>query len=143
MNKTFAKEAPANQKPTPNHDFHAQFCSRDGMLHQVCFFHLLLYLLRTISIIKKFVGDFKNYMHLLKFFTSLCQFQQKSAAKAQTSSHFGHEYVTFMRACSEQLRQVVVDEIYVNRLFEVKKMYCTFSKIFTAIFLFSIGTMVK
>lgn len=43
---------------------------------------------------------------------------QKQQAKQQSSSHMGHEYVTFMRASSEQLRQVVSDEVYVNNLFE-------------------------
>ncbi|VDP01043.1 unnamed protein product [Soboliphyme baturini] len=44
--------------------------------------------------------------------------QQKPSIKKQNSSHMGHDYVNFNRACAEQLRQLVCDEIYVNRLFE-------------------------
>ncbi|VDM98074.1 unnamed protein product [Thelazia callipaeda] len=40
------------------------------------------------------------------------------ATQSQNSGHFGHSYVTFMRICTEQLRQVVVDELWVNALFE-------------------------
>lgn len=38
----------------------------------------------------------------------------------QTSSHLGQSYVAFMRGSSEQLQQVIIDEVWVNRLFEVK-----------------------
>ena len=40
--------------------------------------------------------------------------QQANAA----SSHLGQSYVAFMRGSSEQLQQVVIDEVWVNRLFE-------------------------
>lgn len=46
--------------------------------------------------------------------------QKPAAAQSQNSGHIGHSYVTFMRACTEQLRQVVVDELWVNALFEVR-----------------------
>ncbi|KAI1732731.1 PH domain-containing protein [Ditylenchus destructor] len=36
----------------------------------------------------------------------------------QNAAHLGHSYVAFMRGSSEQLQQVVVDEVWVNRLFE-------------------------
>uniref|UniRef100_A0A914UUN9 Calcium-dependent secretion activator n=1 Tax=Plectus sambesii TaxID=2011161 RepID=A0A914UUN9_9BILA len=36
----------------------------------------------------------------------------------QSSAHMGQAYITFMRACTEQLRQIVHDELYVNALFE-------------------------
>ncbi|VBB25403.1 unnamed protein product [Acanthocheilonema viteae] len=39
-------------------------------------------------------------------------------SQPQNSGHYGHSYVTFMRVCTEQLRQVVVDELWVNALFE-------------------------
>ncbi|KAF8373645.1 unc-31 [Pristionchus pacificus] len=48
--------------------------------------------------------------------------KQAVAAPAQ-SGHIGNNYVTFMRGCSEQLRQVVIDEVWVNRVFE--KWYST------------------
>uniref|UniRef100_A0A915JI88 MUN domain-containing protein n=1 Tax=Romanomermis culicivorax TaxID=13658 RepID=A0A915JI88_ROMCU len=41
----------------------------------------------------------------------------KGPTKSQTSSHVGHEYVNFVRSCSEQC-QNIVDELYVNTLFE-------------------------
>lgn len=44
---------------------------------------------------------------------------QKTNVKAQSSGHLGHQYITFVRACTEQLRQIVLDELYVNNLFEV------------------------
>ncbi|KAI6206643.1 hypothetical protein M3Y94_00936000 [Aphelenchoides besseyi] len=36
----------------------------------------------------------------------------------QKEAHLGHQYVTFMRGSSEQMRQVVTDEVWVNDLFE-------------------------
>ncbi|CAB3409327.1 unnamed protein product [Caenorhabditis bovis] len=36
----------------------------------------------------------------------------------QSSGQIGNSYVTFMRGCTELLRQVVIDEIWVNCLFE-------------------------
>uniref|UniRef100_A0A0N4UNE0 Calcium-dependent secretion activator n=1 Tax=Dracunculus medinensis TaxID=318479 RepID=A0A0N4UNE0_DRAME len=44
--------------------------------------------------------------------------QKQTNVQAQNSSHLGHSYVTFMRVCMEQLRQVVIDELWVNGLFE-------------------------
>lgn len=42
---------------------------------------------------------------------------QKGGTAVQ--AHLGQAYVTFMRACTEQLRQIVIDEPFVNSLFEV------------------------
>ncbi|CAI4226865.1 unnamed protein product [Auanema sp. JU1783] len=39
-------------------------------------------------------------------------------SQQQSTGHIGNSYVTFMRGCTEQLRQIVIDEIWVNRLFE-------------------------
>ncbi|XGW25751.1 hypothetical protein V3C99_006839 [Haemonchus contortus] len=36
----------------------------------------------------------------------------------QSTGHMGNSYVTFMRGCTEQLRQIVTDEVWVNTLFE-------------------------
>lgn len=36
----------------------------------------------------------------------------------QQTAHLGHSYVTFLRGSSEQMRQVVTDEVWVNDLFE-------------------------
>lgn len=47
------------------------------------------------------------------------QIKAKVSAKPSSGSHIGHEYVTFVRASTEQLRQIVSDEIYVSTLFEV------------------------
>ena len=43
----------------------------------------------------------------------------KPAANQQQSGHMGHSYVNFMRGSSEMLRQIVIDEVWVNNLFEV------------------------
>uniref|UniRef100_A0A915E7I8 MHD1 domain-containing protein n=1 Tax=Ditylenchus dipsaci TaxID=166011 RepID=A0A915E7I8_9BILA len=48
---------------------------------------------------------------------------QKGGAAAanqtqQNAAHLGQSYVGFMRGSSEQLQQVVIDEVWVNRLFE-------------------------
>lgn len=48
--------------------------------------------------------------------------QQKNPAnQAQNSGHLGHSYVNFMRGSSELLRQIIIDEVWVNTLFEVRK----------------------
>ncbi|ETN74319.1 hypothetical protein NECAME_13044 [Necator americanus] len=39
-------------------------------------------------------------------------------SQQQSTGHFGNSYVTFMRGCTEQLRQIVTDEVWVNTLFE-------------------------
>ncbi|CAJ0587828.1 unnamed protein product, partial [Mesorhabditis spiculigera] len=44
--------------------------------------------------------------------------QPVGATPSQQSGHIGNNYVTFMRGCTEQLRQIVVDEVWVNRVFE-------------------------
>uniref|UniRef100_A0A914C5E7 Calcium-dependent secretion activator n=1 Tax=Acrobeloides nanus TaxID=290746 RepID=A0A914C5E7_9BILA len=45
--------------------------------------------------------------------------QQKNAAnQPQNSGHLGHSYVNFMRGSSELLRQIIIDEVWVNDLFE-------------------------
>lgn len=46
------------------------------------------------------------------------KFIQKGNANQQQTAHLGHSYVTFLRGSSEQLRQVVTDEVWVNDLFE-------------------------
>jgi len=38
------------------------------------------------------------------------------------NAHLGQSYVHFMRGSSEQLQQVVVDEVWVNRLLQVCKL---------------------
>jgi len=40
------------------------------------------------------------------------------AAQQANQAHLGQSYVNFMRGSSEQLQQVVMDEVWVNRLFE-------------------------
>ncbi|KAK6056268.1 hypothetical protein COOONC_06225 [Cooperia oncophora] len=40
----------------------------------------------------------------------------------QSTGHMGNSYVTFMRGCTEQLRQIVTDEVWVNTLFEATVM---------------------
>ena len=46
----------------------------------------------------------------------------KAGANAQAKEvHLGHSYVQFLRSSSEQLQQVVTDEVWVNNLFEVCK----------------------
>lgn len=42
-----------------------------------------------------------------------------AGAGNNSNAHLGQSYVHFMRASSEQLQQVVVDELWVNRLLEV------------------------
>ncbi|PAV90841.1 hypothetical protein WR25_06278 [Diploscapter pachys] len=44
--------------------------------------------------------------------------QHAAVAPTQSTGHIGNSYVTFMRGCTEQLRQIVVDELWVNSLFE-------------------------
>ncbi|KAI6227417.1 hypothetical protein M3Y99_01251300 [Aphelenchoides fujianensis] len=44
--------------------------------------------------------------------------QKGNANQQQKEAHLGHAYVTFMRGSSEQMRQVVTDEVWVNDLFE-------------------------
>ncbi|KAK5973403.1 MHD1 domain-containing protein [Trichostrongylus colubriformis] len=39
-------------------------------------------------------------------------------AQQQSTGHMGNSYVTFMRGCTEQLRQIVTDEVWVNQVFE-------------------------
>jgi len=46
------------------------------------------------------------------------QKQKTPAGQAQNTEQLGNNYVTFMRSCSEQLRQIVTDELWVNALFE-------------------------
>lgn len=50
--------------------------------------------------------------------------QQQNSAGGTTAgganAHLGQSYVHFMRGSSEQLQQVVVDEVWVNRLLQVK-----------------------
>ncbi|VDP12922.1 unnamed protein product, partial [Onchocerca flexuosa] len=49
-------------------------------------------------------------------------FQKPIVSQPQNSGHYGHSYVNFMRVCTEQLRQVVIDELWVNALFEVSHL---------------------
>ncbi|KHN73911.1 Calcium-dependent secretion activator [Toxocara canis] len=72
---------------------------------------------------KNIVGD-QGIAHLTGSTPSAPATPKPSAAQPQNSGHIGHSYVTFMRACTEQLRQVVVDELWVNALFE--KIYSDF-----------------
>lgn len=44
---------------------------------------------------------------------------QQQGQQGAGSSHLGQSYVAFMRGSSEQLQQVIIDEVWVNRLFEV------------------------
>uniref|UniRef100_A0AC34QCC0 Calcium-dependent secretion activator n=1 Tax=Panagrolaimus sp. JU765 TaxID=591449 RepID=A0AC34QCC0_9BILA len=44
--------------------------------------------------------------------------QKNAPAQPQNSGHLGHSYVNFMRGSSELLRQIVIDEVWVNTLFE-------------------------
>lgn len=44
--------------------------------------------------------------------------QKNVANQPQNSGHLGHSYVNFMRGSSELLRQIVIDEVWVNNLFE-------------------------
>ncbi|CAJ0603670.1 unnamed protein product [Cylicocyclus nassatus] len=46
------------------------------------------------------------------------QNQKAPVSQQQSTGHFGNSYVTFMRGCTEQLRQIVSDEVWVNTLFE-------------------------
>ncbi|KAE9419845.1 hypothetical protein Angca_004255 [Angiostrongylus cantonensis] len=39
-------------------------------------------------------------------------------SQQRSTGHMGNSYVTFMRGCTEQLRQIVTDEVWVNTLFE-------------------------
>jgi hypothetical protein len=41
-----------------------------------------------------------------------------AANQPQNSGHIGNSYVNFMRGSSEMLRQIVIDEVWVNNLFE-------------------------
>ena len=41
-----------------------------------------------------------------------------AANQQQNSGHMGHSYVNFMRGSSEMLRQIVIDEVWVNNMFE-------------------------
>uniref|UniRef100_A0A914ZM37 Calcium-dependent secretion activator n=2 Tax=Parascaris univalens TaxID=6257 RepID=A0A914ZM37_PARUN len=66
---------------------------------------------------KNIVGD-QGIAHLTGSTPSAPATPKLAAAQSQNSGHIGHSYVTFMRACTEQLRQVVVDELWVNALFE-------------------------
>uniref|UniRef100_A0A1I7VZS2 MHD1 domain-containing protein n=1 Tax=Loa loa TaxID=7209 RepID=A0A1I7VZS2_LOALO len=64
---------------------------------------------------KNIVGDHGN---LTSSSASSPQNPKLIASQPQNSGHYGHSYVTFMRICTEQLRQVVVDELWINALFE-------------------------
>ena len=48
--------------------------------------------------------------------------QKNAANQPQNSGHLGHSYVNFMRGSSESLRQIVIDEVWVNNIFE--HWYC-------------------
>ena len=59
-----------------------------------------------------------KYLHMEYYIlqrTSNTRLNNGAAAQA----HLGNEYVQFCRVNAEQLRQVVVDEFWVNTLFEV------------------------
>ncbi|KAK0399963.1 hypothetical protein QR680_003296 [Steinernema hermaphroditum] len=70
---------------------------------------------------KNFVGD-QGIVHNITGggaqTPTMGQTPKTPANQAQNSGHIGHNYVTFMRACTEQLRQIVIDEVWVNALFE-------------------------
>jgi hypothetical protein len=45
--------------------------------------------------------------------------QNNLSAGGAASAHLGQSYVHFMRGSSEQLQQIVADEVWVNRLLQV------------------------
>ena len=45
--------------------------------------------------------------------------QKTAPPPAVVSGHIGNNYVTSMRSSMEQLRQIITDEVWVNRIFEV------------------------
>ncbi|EPB73406.1 hypothetical protein ANCCEY_07504 [Ancylostoma ceylanicum] len=49
---------------------------------------------------------------------ALLSMAKAPVSQQQSTGHFGNSYVTFMRGCTEQLRQIVTDEVWVNTLFE-------------------------
>lgn len=65
-----------------------------------------------------------------------------AAATAATaaSAHLGQAYVAFMRGSSEVLQQVIVDELWVNRLFEV---FCVLLLAFTKLIFNAFLAMVR
>ncbi|VDK54639.1 unnamed protein product [Anisakis simplex] len=63
------------------------------------------------SKMKNIVGD-QSLAHLTGSSSSSPATPKPSAAQTQNSEHIGHSYVTFMRVCTEQLRQVVTDEVW-------------------------------
>ncbi|VIO87077.1 Uncharacterized protein BM_BM7580 [Brugia malayi] len=67
---------------------------------------------------KNIVGEQGIVGNLTGSATSSPQNPKPIVSQPQNSGHHGHSYVTFMRICTEQLRQVVVDELWVNALFE-------------------------
>ncbi|VDK83689.1 unnamed protein product [Litomosoides sigmodontis] len=67
---------------------------------------------------KNIVGDQGIVSNLTGSAASSPQNPKPTASQLQNSGHYGHSYVTFMRVCTEQLRQVVTDELWVNALFE-------------------------
>ncbi|KJH40596.1 hypothetical protein DICVIV_13447 [Dictyocaulus viviparus] len=50
--------------------------------------------------------------------TSASPNTKTAVSQQQSTVHLGNTYVVFMRGCTEQLRQIVTDEVWVNTLFE-------------------------
>lgn len=55
---------------------------------------------------------------------------QTQTVQNNAAAHLGQAYVTFMRGSSETLQQVIVDEVWVNRLFEVYFVFYNLKKNF-------------